>query len=294
MMEEIIEKAQILTEALPYIKEFSGITVVIKYGGSALVNENIKKTLIKDIALMKYVGFKPVVVHGEGKDINQMLEKLDIKSEFRNGLRVTDEKTMEVVQMVLAGKLNKNLATELCSQGIKAVGICGKDADFLKVKKLSSDGDDLGLVGEITNVDTSLINTLIDNDFVPVISPIGVGDDGKSYNINADYAAVAVAGALHAQKLVFITDVPGVLADINDPSSVISVINVNKVKDMIKSGIISGGMIPKVDCCIAGVDAGVDNVHILDGRIEHCLILEIFTRKGIGTLIESEKKEMKK
>ncbi len=287
MMEQVIEKAKILTEALPYIKEFNGITVVIKYGGSALVNEKIKETLIQDIALMKYVGFKPVLVHGGGKDINQMLEKLNIESKFKNGLRVTDEKTMDVVQMVLAGKLNKNLATDLCGQGIKAVGICGKDADFLKVKKLKSNGEDIGLVGEVCEVDTSLINTLIDNDFVPVISPIGVGKDGKSYNINADYAAVAVAGALNAEKLVFVTDVPGVLADVNDPSSVISVMNVKEVKSMIKNGIISGGMIPKVDCCIAGVDAGVENVHILDGRIEHCLILEIFTKKGIGTLIEA-------
>lgn len=287
MMEKIIEKANILTEALPYIKEFNGITVVIKYGGSALVNEDVKNTLIKDIALMKYVGFKPVVVHGGGKDINQMLEKLDIKSEFKNGLRVTDENTMEVVQMVLAGKLNKNLTTDLCAQGIKAVGICGKDADFLKVKKLSADGEDIGFVGEITEVDTSLVNTLINNDFVPVISPIGIGEDGNTYNINADYAAVAVAGALKAEKLVFVTDVPGVLADINDPSSLIPVMSVKEVRQMIKDGIISGGMIPKVDCCIAGVDAGVENVHILDGRIEHCLILEIFTKKGIGTLIEA-------
>ncbi len=286
MMQKIIEKAEILTEALPYIKEFNGITVVIKYGGSALINEEIKNTLIKDIALMKYVGFKPVVVHGGGKDINNMLERLDIKSEFRNGLRVTDKETMEVVQMVLAGKLNKDLATELCSQGIKAVGICGKDAGFLNVKKVMPGGEDIGLVGEVERVDTSLINTLIDNDFVPVISPVGVGEDGQSYNINADYAAVAVAAALNAEKLVFITDVPGVLEDINDPSSVISVIGVDEVKKMIKEGIISGGMIPKVDCCVAGVEAGVQNVHILDGRIEHCLILEIFTKKGIGTLIE--------
>lgn len=287
MMEEVIEKAKILTEALPYIKKFNGITVVIKYGGSALVNEDIKETLIQDIALMKYVGFKPVLVHGGGKDINNMLEKLSIEPKFINGLRVTDEETMEVVQMVLTGKLNKNLTTDLCSQGIKAVGICGKDADFLKVKKLESKDGDLGLVGEITEVDVSLINTLIDNDFVPVISPIGVGEDGKSYNINADYAAVAVAGALNAEKLVFVTDVPGILANVDDPKSVISILNVNEVKDMIKNNIISGGMIPKVDCCIAGVDAGVQNVHILDGRIEHCLILEIFTKKGIGTLIEA-------
>lgn len=286
-MKEIIQKAEVLTEALPYIKEFNGITVVIKYGGSALVNEEIKKTLIKDIALMKYVGFKPVVVHGGGKDINKMLEKVGKKSEFKNGLRVTDEETMDIVQMVLAGKLNKEIVSSICKQGTKAVGICGKDADFLKVKKAMPNGEDIGLVGEITEVDTTLIKTLIDNDFVPVISPIGTDENGQSYNINADYAAVAVAGALSAEKLVFITDVPGVLEDVDDLKSVIPVINVRDVKKMIDNGIISGGMIPKVDCCVAGVEAGVQNVHILDGRIEHCLILEIFTKKGIGTLIEA-------
>lgn len=285
-LRETIEKANVLTEALPYIKEFYGATVVIKYGGSALVNEEIKETLIKDIALMKYVGFKPVVVHGGGKDINKALEVYDIEPNFVNGLRVTDEKTMEVVQMVLAGKLNKNLTTDLCLEGINAVGLCGKDAGMLKVKKKYVDGKDIGLVGEVEEVNTDLINTLIDNDFVPVISPIGVDEEGRSFNINADYAAAAVAGALRAEKLVFITDVAGILEDVNDPKSVISVINVEDVYKMIESGAISGGMIPKVDCCIAGVKAGAKNVHILDGRIEHCLILEIFTKRGIGTLIE--------
>lgn len=286
-MQNYIEKAKILVEALPYIKEFNGITVVIKYGGSALINEEIKSTLIKDIALMKFVGFKPVVVHGGGKDINKMLERIGKVSEFKNGLRVTDEETMEIVEMVLAGKLNKALSTEICLQGINAVGICGKDANILKVKKAMPNGEDIGLVGEIQSVNTELIETLINNDFVPVISPIGVDENGTSYNINADYAAVAVAGALNAEKLVFVTDVAGILTDINDPSSVVSTINVEDVLDMIRTGKISGGMLPKVECCIAGVEAGVQNVHILDGRVEHCLILEIFTKKGVGTLIES-------
>ncbi len=285
-MENIINKAGILTEALPYIKKFSGITVVIKYGGAALVNEEIKETIIKDIALMKFVGFRPVVVHGGGKDINKALERVGIEPVFKDGLRVTDEPTMEIVQQVLAGKLNKDITTELCQQGINAVGICGKDAGFMKVKKAMPNGMDIGLVGEVTDVNTSLINTLLDNDFVPVISSIGVDEKGTSYNVNADYAAVAVAGALNAEKLVFITDVAGIMKDVNDPDSVISFIDVKSVKDMITDGTISGGMIPKVECCIAGVEAGVNNVHILDGRIPHCLILEIFTKNGVGTLVE--------
>ena len=248
-MKSIINKAEILTEALPYIKKFSGITVVIKYGGAALVNEEIKSTIIKDIALMKFVGFKPVVVHGGGKD-------------------------------------NKSLVTELCLQGINAVGVCGKDSGFMKVKKATPNGLDLGLVGEVTEVDTTLINTLLDNDFVPVISTVGVDEEGNSYNVNADYAAVAVAGALNAEKLVFITDVAGVMRDVNDPNSVISTTNTAEINELIADGTIAGGMIPKVQCCLAGVNAGVKNVHILDGRIAHCLILEIFTNKGIGTLIE--------
>ena len=285
-MKSIINKAEILTEALPYIKKFSGITVVIKYGGAALVNEEIKSTIIKDIALMKFVGFKPVVVHGGGKDINKALERVGIEPQFKDGLRVTDEETMEVVQEVLVGKVNKSLVTELCLQGINAVGVCGKDSGFMKVKKATPNGLDLGLVGEVTEVDTTLINTLLDNDFVPVISTVGVDEEGNSYNVNADYAAVAVAGALNAEKLVFITDVAGVMRDVNDPNSVISATNTAEINELIADGTIAGGMIPKVQCCLAGVNAGVKNVHILGGRIAHCLILEIFTNKGIGTLIE--------
>ena len=285
-MKSIINKAEILTEALPYIKKFSGITVVIKYGGAALVNEEIKSTIIKDIALMKFVGFKPVVVHGGGKDINKALERVGIEPQFKDGLSVTDEETMEVVQEVLVGKVNKSLVTELCLQGINAVGVCGKDSGFMKVKKATPNGLDLGLVGEVTEVDTTLINTLLDNDFVPVISTVGVDEEGNSYNVNADYAAVAVAGALNAEKLVFITDVAGVMRDVNNPNSVISTTNTAEINELIADGTIAGGMIPKVQCCLAGVNAGVKNVHILDGRIAHCLILEIFTNKGIGTLIE--------
>ncbi len=285
-MNDTINKASILTEALPYIQKFSGITVVIKYGGAALVNEEIKKTIMADIALMKYVGFKPVVVHGGGKDINKALEKVGIEPKFIDGLRVTDEDTMDIVQQVLAGKINKNITTDLCQHGINAVGICGKDSAFMKVKKASPNGLDLGLVGDVTEVDTSLINTLINNNFVPVISSIGVDDNGVSYNVNADYVAVAIAGALKAEKLVFITDVAGIMEDVNKPDSVISIIKCDEVRKLI-GNVIQGGMIPKVQCCIAGVEAGVNSVHILDGRIAHCLILEIFTNKGVGTLIEA-------
>jgi len=285
-LQPYIDKVKTLVEALPYIKEFSGITVVIKYGGAALVNEDIKSTIMQDIALMKYVGFKPVVVHGGGPDINAMLSRVGIKSEFVNGLRVTTPETMEVVEMVLAGKLNKAITTELNQQGIHAAGISGRDGNMLQVKKLMPDGADIGLVGEVTHVDTKLIHALIDNDFVPVIAPIGVDENGNSYNINADYAAVAIAGALKAKKLVFLTDIEGVMKDVHDSSSVYSRITVKEILDMIESGEISGGMIPKVECCIAGVQAGVNNVHILDGRVEHCLMLEIFTNEGIGTLIE--------
>jgi len=286
-MKEYIEKAKILIEALPYIKEFSGITVVIKYGGSALINEKVKKSLIKDIALMKFVGFKPVVVHGGGPEISDTLKRLSIESRFVNGLRYTDEEVMEVAEMVLSGKINKEIATDLSMQGILAAGISGKDGAMLKARKMNVSGEDLGFVGEIVKVDTTLIKTLMDNDFVPVISPVGLDDQGTSYNINADYAAVAVAGALKAEKLVFLTDVEGIMCNKDDSSTVLTNITVSKIREMIAEGIISGGMIPKVECCIAAIEAGVSHVHILDGRIEHCLILEIFTKEGIGTLIEA-------
>ncbi|MCL2351772.1 MAG: acetylglutamate kinase [Firmicutes bacterium] len=284
-MRESIEKAKILIEALPYIKEFSGITVVIKYGGSALMNEEVKKSVIKDIVLMKLVGFKPVVVHGGGPEISDALKRLGVESRFVNGLRYTDGNVMEVAEMVLSGKINKEIATALSMQGILATGISGKDGRTLKARRMTANGEDLGFVGEICEVDTTLLRTLIDNDFVPVVSPVGMDESGQSYNINADYAAVAVAGALKAEKLVFLTDVEGIMRDKADASSVFSRVTVAEIRQMIQNGIISGGMIPKVEGCIRGIEAGVSHVHILDGRVEHCLILEIFTKEGVGTLI---------
>lgn len=285
-MQEYIDKAKILIEALPFIKRFYDKTVVIKYGGSALINPKIKETLIKDIALMKLVGMHPVIVHGGGPDINSFLNKMHIESKFINGLRVTDKDTMEIVEMVLAGKLNKSIVTDIESQGVKAVGISGKDGGILMAKKIEKNGVDYGCVGDIDTVDPSLIQSLICNDFIPVIAPIAKDLEGNTYNINADYAAVAIAGALKAEKLVFLTDVEGVLKDVNDSDSIMSFIQADKVHDLIEDGTISGGMIPKVECCMAAVEKGVNNVHILDGRVEHCLILEIFTPEGIGTMIE--------
>ena len=286
MMSENIEKASVLTEALPFIQKFYGKTIVIKYGGSALINPEIKETIIKDIALMKMVGMKPVIVHGGGPDINAFLKRLEIESKFIDGLRVTDEETMKVVEMVLSGKLNKQIVTDIELQGVKAVGMSGKDGGMVKAKKIVKNDIDYGYVGEIISVDPKLLQSLIDTDFIPVIAPIGKGEDGTSYNINADYMAVAIAGSLKAEKLVFLTDVEGVMKDINDPDSLMSFIKVDEVQKLIDDGIISGGMIPKVECCTEAVNEGVRNVHILDGRVQHCLILELFTPNGIGTMIE--------
>lgn len=285
MMSNSIEKAKILIEALPYIRAFNGITVVIKYGGSAMLDPEINESIIQDIVLLKLVGLKPVVVHGGGPEINAMLSKVDIKSEFINGLRVTTKETMEIVEMVLAGKINKRVVNRIAGQGGLAVGLTGKDGNILEVKKLIKDGVDLGYVGEIEKVNTELIQTLINNDFIPVIAPIGSDKEGNTYNINADYAAVAIAGALKAQKLVFLTDVEGVLKDKDDPASLISYLSDEEARKYIEDGTISGGMIPKVECCMQAIENGVSMVHILDGRLNHALILEIYTEKGIGTMM---------
>ena len=284
-MNDGLEKAKVLIDALPYIREFNGNTVVIKYGGSAMLDPEINKTIVQDIVLLKLVGLKPVIVHGGGPEINSMLKRLDIQSEFINGLRVTTKETMEVVEMVLAGKVNKQIVEMISGQGGCPVGLTGKDGKILKAKKLNKDGVDLGFVGEIEHVNTRLIKSLIDNDFIPIIAPIGSDDEGNTYNINADYAAVAIAGALNAQKLVFLTDVEGVLKDKDDPQSLISFLSDIEAKKHIESGIIAGGMIPKVECCMEAIEKGVPMVHILDGRKKHALILEIYTPNGIGTMI---------
>ena len=282
------EKAQVLIDALPYIREFNGHTVVIKYGGSAMLDPNINETIIQDIVLLKLVGINPVIVHGGGPEINNMLRRLDIESKFINGLRVTTKETMEVVEMVLAGKVNKQIVEMICEQGGCPVGLTGKDGKMLRAKKMEKDGIDLGYVGEIVEVDTKLLNTLLDDSFIPVIAPIGADEEGNTYNINADYAAVAIASALNAEKLVFLTDVEGVLEDKDNPDSLISFLSNEQAKDYIASGIVAGGMIPKVECCMEAIDQGVPMVHILDGRKKHALVLEIYTPNGIGTMLYKE------
>ena len=278
-------KAQVLVDALSYIQKFAGDTVVIKYGGSAMTNEVVKQSVLKDIAVLKSVGIKPVIVHGGGKDINTWLNKVGIESEFKNGLRVTTKETLEVAEMVLSGKLNKGLVQHMERIGTHAVGLSGKDGDMLTVKKHLSNGADIGYVGEIVDVKTDLIETLLLNGYTPIISTIGLDDKYNAYNINADDVATGVARALKASKLVFLTDIEGVLKDPNDPSTLISKIDTKSAKELFASGAIQGGMIPKLHNCIDAVQDDVKKVHILDGRMEHSLLIEIFTTNGIGTEI---------
>jgi acetylglutamate kinase len=286
---DYIEKAKILIEALPFIKQFYGKIFVIKYGGHIMTDPVLKATLMEDITLFKMVGIKPVIVHGGGPEIDEMLQKMGKETRFVNGLRVTDEETMDLVEMVLSGKINKRIVNDIENQGLVGVGIGGKDGDTLIAKKMEIEGDDLGLVGEVDHVNPELIMGLIKNDVIPVIAPIGKDRNGNTYNINADYAASAIAGAINAEKLIFLTDVPGVLRDPSDKTSVINFITEEEVEELKASGMITGGMIPKVDCCLAGLHAGVHMVHILDGRVEHCILLEIFTKNGIGTMFTKEK-----
>ena len=283
-VDQVIEKAQTLIEAMPYIKKFQGKTVVVKYGGSAMLDEKLKYNVIKDVALLKLVGMKPVIVHGGGKEISKWVEKVGKEAEFINGLRVTDAETMEIAEMVLS-KVNKSLVSLMQQVGLKAVGISGKDGGLLKVKKRFPGGKDIGYVGEVTEVDTEILNTLIEHDFIPVVAPIGVSDEFEDYNINADDAACAVATALNAEKLVFLTDIEGVFIDPTDKSTLISEMNLDEARELIDNGVVGGGMLPKLNNCIAAMDNGVARVHILDGRLEHCLLLEFFTEKGIGTAI---------
>ncbi|MDK2918871.1 MAG: acetylglutamate kinase [Candidatus Petromonas sp.] len=283
-------KIQILMEALPYIKKFSGKTFVIKYGGSIMKNEEAKKAFIEDIVLMKLVGIKIVIVHGGGPNISELLEKLNIETKFVSGLRVTDEQTMEVVEMVLSGKVNKNLTRELCSHGIKAMGISGIDGNLIeaKPKDMYKEGIkiDLGCVGEVANVNTKLLIELLENEYLPVISPVGSDINGGVYNINADYVASAISSALEAEKLIFLTDIKGIYRDINDPSSFVSKLSIKEAQKYIDEGIIQGGMIPKTECSIKAIQSGTKNVHLIDGRMNHSLLLEIFTDDGIGTMIK--------
>ena len=283
----IIEKTKqvkILVEALQFIKKFSGKTVIIKYGGSAMKNDELKKTFVEDIAFMNLVGINVIIVHGGGHSINTMLKKLNIEPEFFNGLRVTDEETMEVVEMVLAGNVNKGIVNDIQLQGVDALGLCGKDGNLLETKKKIVSGKDLGFVGEVINVKISLLKEIIKNSIIPVIAPIGKDNLGNTYNINADDVASAISKAINAEKLVFLTDVSGVLSNMNDQTTLISEMNVDQALSYIEDGIITNGMIPKVKCCVEAIRNGVNTVHIIDGRVEHSLLLEIFTPHGIGTM----------
>ncbi len=276
------QKAHVLVESLAYIKKFHNQTVVIKYGGHAMINEELKQAVIKDIALMKYVGMNPVIVHGGGPKISQMMEQFGKTPEFIDGLRVTDKETMEITEMVLCGKIASEIVSLLNYNDVKALGLSGKDGDTIKsIKK----DERLGFVGEITGINIELINAVIQRGYVPVISPVAVGEDGESYNINADEVAGKLAVALGAKKLVLITDVEGVLEDKNDPNTLISAIKTSNVYQYIENGIIKGGMIPKIQCCVGAVTNGVERCHIIDGRKFHSILLEIFTDDGIGTMI---------
>ena len=283
-MEQLLKKAEVLIEALPYIQQFNRKIIVVKYGGSAMSNEELQKNVIKDVTLLKLVGFKPIIVHGGGKAISKWVEKTGKKAEFVNGLRVTDAETMEIAEMVL-NRVNKDLVRMVGELGVKAVGISGKDGGMLKVDKKYSDGQDIGFVGDVKEVDPTVIYDLLKNDFLPIIAPIGLDDNYDTYNINADDAACAIAKAGGADKLVFLTDVEGLYRDFNDKSSFISRLSDTQADELINGGMIGGGMLPKLSNCTSAIKNGVNRVHILDGRIPHCLLLEIFTHKGIGTAI---------
>ncbi|MDD2503073.1 MAG: acetylglutamate kinase [Clostridia bacterium] len=291
-METVIKKAEILIEALPYIQKLHGKTVVIKYGGNAMINNELKNAVMDDITLLKFIGLNPVVVHGGGPDINKMLETLQIKSEFINGLRVTDKKTMEVAQMVLVGNTNKEIVSLINQKGGKAIGLCGIDGKLIECEQYKTmiDGveKDIGFVGKITNINSKVLELIARDEYIPVIAPIGVGRDGCSYNINADTVAGEVAVALKAEKLMLLTDVEGVKMSPDSPD-VLHALTAAQVHDLISKKIINGGMIPKVLGCLEALDRGVGRTHIIDGRIPHCILLEIFTNKGIGTMIMQEK-----
>ena len=288
--QKYLDKAEILIEALPYIQRFSGKIIVIKYGGSAMLDDELKMKVIKDAVLLKLVGFKPVIVHGGGKEINRWVDKVGMEHEFIDGFRVTDGDTMELVEMVLS-KVNKDLVAKVQSLGVNAAGISGKDGGLIKVKKKMPEGKDIGFVGDIVSVDTKLVEDLIEKDFLPVIFPLGMDEEFNTYNVNADEAAAAIATGLHAEKLVYLSDVEGVREDPDDPESVLSELFVHEAEELIEKGVISGGMLPKIQNCIDALKGGITRIHIMDGRIPHSLLLEIFTNKGIGTAILSDEEE---
>ena len=292
-MKQVMEKAEVLIEALPYIQNFNRKIIVVKYGGSAMSDEELQKNVIKDVTLLKLVGFKPIIVHGGGKEISRWVGKVGKEAKFVNGLRVTDEETMEIAEMVLS-KVNKRLVTMVEELGVKAVGISGKDGGLLQVDKKYSNGEDIGFVGDIKKVDPKILYDLLEKDFLPIVAPIGLDDNFNTYNINADDAACAIAKAVSAEKLAFLTDIEGLYKDINDKDSFISRLTADEADQLISDGFIGGGMLPKLNNCTQAIRNGVNRVHILDGRIPHCLLLEIFTNEGIGTAIVADEEQLEK
>ena len=290
VMDELLKKASVLVEALPYIQRFNRKIIVVKYGGSAMVDEELKKSVIQDVTLLKLVGFKPIIVHGGGKEISKWVEKSGMEPEFVNGLRKTDAATMEIAEMVL-GRVNKSLVQMVQELGVNAIGISGKDGGLLKVDKKYSQGQDIGFVGDVKEVNPKVLSDLLEKDFLPIVCPIGLGDAFDTYNINADDAACAIARAVNAEKLAFLTDIEGVYRDPEDKSTLISELSVSEARELIGDGFIGGGMLPKLNNCIDAIENGVSRVHILDGRIPHCLLLEIFTNRGIGTAILGDSEE---
>ena len=276
-------RVRVLSEALPYIQKFANRTIVIKYGGAAMKDSSLKAKVIRDVVFLSCVGVRPVVVHGGGPEINTWLQKLNIASLFKDGLRVTDAATMDVVEMVLAGRVNKDLVSLISRAGALAVGLCGKDGNLIQARPVGKEG--VGFVGEVTNVDTGVIESLVNSGYVPVISSVAADENGQAYNINADTVAGEIAAALQAEKLILLTDTPGILYDYHDPSTLLKKLDIQKARDLIDRGIVSGGMIPKVSCCVRSLAQGVKAAHILDGRLPHSLLLEILTDEGIGSMI---------
>ncbi len=276
-------RVRVLSEALPYIQKFANRTIVIKYGGAAMKDSTLKSGVIRDVVFLSSVGVRPVLVHGGGPEINNWLGKLSIEPQFKNGLRVTDAATMDVVEMVLVGRVNKNLVSLINQAGGSAVGLCGKDGNLITARPVGKEG--IGFVGEVTSVDPRLIRSLVDNGYIPVISSVAADEAGQAYNINADTVAGEIAAALDAEKLILLTDTPGILEDYQDPATLLTSLDIRKARDLIEQGIVSGGMIPKVSCCVRSLAQGVKAAHILDGRIPHALLLEIFTNEGIGSMI---------
>ncbi len=292
-MQSLIEKANVLIEALPYIKAFYGKTVVIKYGGRAMINEDLKQAVMMDVVLMRYVGMRPVLVHGGGPEITAMMERMGKEARFVDGLRVTDRETVSIAEMVLVGKINQEIVALINRHGGRAVGLSGKDGNLITARKRvhvvqGKEGGrvaDLGYVGDVARIRPEIIQTLVEAGYIPVIAPTGVGEDGEGYNINADYAAGELAAALGADKLVLLTDVEGIFEDLRGHRSLVSSVKVDQVQEMISRGTIEGGMIPKVEACVRALRGGVSRTHIIDGRIPHSLLLEIFTDRGIGTMV---------